>query len=237
MNTLKDRLEELMSEHGLTTQQQLADFAGVSKGLVGQWFNGSTGLGAKPLLAFGKKTRFSTQWLADGTGEKYQSASPSKPIESNATAFAVVETWQDGTPLSDEECEVPFLKEVRLAAGSGAFETSDFNGYKLRFHESSLRRKGINPRDVVCVSADGNSMEPVFPDGATLGVDTSQKHIKDGKIYAINHDGWLRTKILYRLPGNRIRIHSYNEEEHPDEEVDAADIQVIGRVFWWSVLD
>ena len=237
MNTLKDRLEELMAEHGLTTQQQLADFAGVSKGLVGQWFNGSTGLGAKPLLAFGKKTRFSTQWLADGTGEKYQSASPSKPIESNATAFAVVETWQDGTPLNDAECEVPFLKEVRLSAGSGAFEAADFNGYKLRFHESSLRRKGINPKDVVCVSADGNSMEPVFPDGATLGVDTSQKHIKDGKIYAINHDGWLRTKILYRLPGNRIRIHSYNEEEHPDEEVDAADIQVIGRVFWWSVLD
>jgi peptidase, S24 family len=237
MNTLKDRLEELMAEHGLTTQQQLADFAGVSKGLVGQWFNGSTGLGAKPLLAFGKKTRFSTQWLADGTGEKYQSASPSKPIESNATAFAVVETWQDGTPLNDAECEVPFLKEVRLSAGSGAFEASDFNGYKLRFHESSLRRKGINPKDVVCVSADGNSMEPVFPDGATLGVDTSQKHIKDGKIYAINHDGWLRTKILYRLPGNRIRIHSYNEEEHPDEEVDAADIQIIGRVFWWSVLD
>ena len=237
MNTLKDRLEELMAEHGLTTQQQLADFAGVSKGLVGQWFNGSTGLGAKPLLAFGKKTRFSTQWLADGTGEKYQSASPSKPIESNATAFAVVETWQDGTPLNDAECEVPFLKEVRLSAGSGTFEASDFNGYKLRFHESSLRRKGINPKDVVCVSADGNSMEPVFPDGATLGVDTSQKHIKDGKIYAINHDGWLRTKILYRLPGNRIRIHSYNEEEHPDEEVDASDIQVIGRVFWWSVLD
>lgn len=235
MNTLKDRLEELMAEHGLTTQQQLADFAGVSKGLVGQWFNGSTGLGAKPLLAFGKKTRFSTQWLADGTGEKYQSES--KPVESNATAFAVVETWQDGTPLNDAECEVPFLKEVRLAAGSGAFEAADFNGYKLRFHESTLRRKGINPKDVVCVSADGNSMEPVFPDGATLGVDTSQKHIKDGKIYAINHDGWLRTKILYRLPGNRIRIHSYNEDEHPDEEVDAADIQVIGRVFWWSVLD
>lgn len=237
MNTLKDRLEELMAEHGLTTQQQLADFAGVSKGLVGQWFNGSTGLGAKPLLAFGKKTRFSTQWLADGTGEKYQPASTGKPIESNATAFAMVETWQDGTPLNNAECEVPFLKEVRLSAGSGAFEASDFNGYKLRFHKSTLRRKGINPKDVVCVSADGNSMEPVFPDGATLGVDTSQKHIKDGKIYAINHDGWLRTKILYRLPGNRIRIHSYNEDEHPDEEVDASDIQVIGRVFWWSVLD
>lgn len=237
MNTLKERLEELMAEHGLTTQQQLADFAGVSKGLVGQWFNGSTGLGAKPLLAFGKKTRFSTQWLMDGTGEKYQADVAKKPVDSNATAFGVVDTWDANTAMNDDECEVPFLKEVRLAAGSGSFEVSDYNGYKLRFHESTLRRHGINPKDVVCVSADGNSMEPVFPDGATLGVDTSQKHIKDGKVYAINHDGWLRTKILYRLPGNKIRIRSYNSEEHPDEEVDANEIQVIGRVFWWSVLD
>lgn len=71
MTTLKSRLEELMSDYGLTTQQQLADFAGVSKGLVGQWFNGSTGLGKKPLLAFQKKTNYSTQWLTDGTGSKY----------------------------------------------------------------------------------------------------------------------------------------------------------------------
>ncbi len=42
---LKDRLQELMAEYGLITQQDLADFAGVSKGLVGQWFNGQTGLG------------------------------------------------------------------------------------------------------------------------------------------------------------------------------------------------
>ena len=70
--TLQERLGELMKEYGLKTQQELAVFAGVSKGLVGQWFNGSTGLGKKPLLAFEKKTRFSTEWLADGTGKKYK---------------------------------------------------------------------------------------------------------------------------------------------------------------------
>ena len=61
MSTLKERLEELMNDYNLVTQQQLADFADVSKGLVEQWFNGSTGLGKKPLLAFQKKTNYSTQ--------------------------------------------------------------------------------------------------------------------------------------------------------------------------------
>ncbi|WP_118780327.1 helix-turn-helix domain-containing protein [Neisseria lactamica] len=70
--TLKDRLQTLMSEYNLSTQQELADFAGVSKGLVGQWFNGQTGLGRKPLVAFERKTNFSPRWLADGDGEKYR---------------------------------------------------------------------------------------------------------------------------------------------------------------------
>lgn len=72
MNTLKNRLEEVMKEYNLKTQQDLANFAEVSKGLVNQWFKGETGLGAKPLIAFEKKTHFSTQWLADGKGKKYR---------------------------------------------------------------------------------------------------------------------------------------------------------------------
>lgn len=72
MNTLKNRLEEVMKEYNLKTQQDLANFAEVSKGLVNQWFKGETGLGVKPLIAFEKKTHFSTQWLADGKGKKYR---------------------------------------------------------------------------------------------------------------------------------------------------------------------
>jgi len=79
-------------------------------------------------------------------------------------------------------------------------------------------------------------MEPVFPDGATLGINTADKVIKDGKIYAVNHGGLLRTKILQKLPDNKIRIKSYNAEAYPDEEADADEMNIIGRVFWWSVI-
>ncbi len=234
MSTLKERLEVLMAENGLTTQQQLADFAEVSKGLVNQWFKGDTGLGKKPLLAFEKKTRFSTQWLADGTGNKHRDNQ--KP-ESNATIIGGVDVWDSATPLHDDDIEVPFYKEICLSAGNGfASDIEDYNGFKLRFSKSTLRSNGINYNDVVCVSADGDSMLPVFPDGATLGIDTASTTIKDGQIYAINHGGLLRTKVLKKRPDNRVLIQSYNSEDYPDEEVSMDDINVIGRVFWWSVM-
>ncbi|WP_226883449.1 hypothetical protein [Neisseria yangbaofengii] len=67
--------------------------------------------------------------------------------------------------------KVPFYKEIHLSASNGFSDgIADYNGYKLRFSKANLRRNGINPADVVCVPADGNSMEPVFPESATLGI-------------------------------------------------------------------
>ncbi len=47
-------------------------------------------------------------------------------------------------------------------------------------------------------------------------------------------------KLLYRLPGGGLRIRSFNSDEHPDERYEpqeaAEHINVIGRVFWYSVL-
>lgn len=241
MNTLKDRLEELMAEHGLTTQQQLADFAGVSKGLVGQWFNGSTGLGAKPLLAFGKKTRFSTQWLADGTGEKYQVVGEMRhepPKGDEITGIHRPALWSSNDPLPEEDYAfAPYLKESTFTGGNGSFEIPDYNGFRLPFGKATLRRKGIQPDNVFCCTLTGDSMEERIADGAAIAVDTGDNIIKDGKIYAFRHDDLFRVKYLSRLPGGRVKIKSHNDAVYPEEEASLEGIQVIGRVFWWSVLD
>ena len=79
-------------------------------------------------------------------------------------------------------------------------------------------------------------MEPVIPDGTTVGIDLGNKTIRDGKIYAINHGGLLRIKLLYNMPNEQVKIRSYNSEEHPDETADLKDISVLGKVFWYSVL-
>ena len=62
MIALAERLTEVMKELGLETPTQLATFCGVTQGLVTQWFDGSSKLGPKPLLAFAR-THFDLDWI------------------------------------------------------------------------------------------------------------------------------------------------------------------------------
>lgn len=216
---------------GVSGQSNLARLLNVSPQVVKNWE--TRGVSASGLVNAAKVIGVSVAWVETGEGEMAAIKQP----ESNALPLGKIEEWDNNTPLSDDDCEAPLYKEIKLSAGNGfADDIEDYNGYKLRFSRNTLRKHGINPADVVCVMADGDSMEPVFPSGATLGIDTGSKNIRDGQIYAINHGGLLRTKILHKLPENKVRIRSYNQSEYPDEEASLDDLSVIGRVFWWSVM-
>ena len=151
-----------------------------------------------------------------------------------------MDAWGSDTPLREDEVELPLFREVELAAGSGSTQVIENHGAKLRFARSTLRRAGVPAESAACAYVRGNSMEPVMPDGTCVGVNTADRSIKDGEIYAIDHGGLLRVKYLYRRPGGGIRIVSQNSAEHPPEDLTAdevaSDVRIIGRVFWWSVL-
>lgn len=158
-------------------------------------------------------------------------------IESNVKDISSFDLWDRNTPLHDDEVEVPFLKDIRFAAGNGfSDDIMDYNNFKLRFSKATLRKQGVQYDNAVCITADGDSMEPVIPDGATVGIDRGNTTIKDGKIYAINHGGLLRIKILHKMPNEQVRIRSYNPDSAPEEVVDLNEITILGKVFWWSVL-
>jgi phage repressor protein C with HTH and peptisase S24 domain len=151
-----------------------------------------------------------------------------------------IEVWDDNTPLGDDEVELPFFREVELSAGQGSTVMLETHGRKLRFGKRTLQRKNIDAKAAGCVPVKGNSMEPVLPDGSTVGVDTADTAVQDGKMYAIDHDGQLRVKLLYRLPTGGLRLRSYNTDEHPDERYEGVyvleHIRIIGKVFWYAVL-
>ena len=158
-------------------------------------------------------------------------------ISSNIKELGSFDLWDRNTPLNGDEVAVPFYQDVRLSAGNGfADDIADYNNFKLRFSKATLRKQGVQFENAVCVIADGNSMEPVIPDGTTVGIDLGNKTIRDGKIYAINHGGLLRIKLLYNMPNEQVKIRSYNSDEHPDEIAELQDISVLGKVFWYSVL-
>lgn len=174
--------------------------------------------------------------LKHGWLDLQHNETPINSVSHEAQIIGDIIPWDSRTPLYDDEVEIPFLKEIKISAGSGCLFQEDHNGYKLRFSKSTLRRLNVQPENAVCVEVLGNSMEPVLPDGSTVGVDVGNKIIKDGKMYAIDYGDLLRVKVLYLMPKGKIRIRSYNQDEYDDEECDAAEITVIGKVFWSSVL-
>ncbi|WP_177413476.1 XRE family transcriptional regulator [Pseudomonas sp. R5-89-07] len=153
-----------------------------------------------------------------------------------------ISLWDDDTPVNDDEVSIPFLREVELAAGSGRFVIEESEKASLRFGKRSLRHNGVQFDQAKCVTVRGNSMLPVLRDGATVGVNAGKSgigDIVDGDLYAINHNGQLRVKQLYRLPSG-IRLRSFNRDEHPDEDYSFQDIQdeqisILGHVFWWGM--
>lgn len=136
---------------------------------------------------------------------------------------------------ADEYVYLPFYKDIQFAAGSGAFAQDDYNGYKLPFGKSTLYRCGIQPSQAACFTVKGDSMEPAMPSGATIGVNLKEKVIRNGQVYAFLNEGNLRVKVLYTENDGNIRMHSYNDA-YPDEFCSPNEVDIIGKVFWWSVL-
>jgi phage repressor protein C with HTH and peptisase S24 domain len=230
MKTLAQNLQEKLKASGLT-QKELAERANISQVMVHKLISGKAKESSK-LVAIAN--------VLGTTAEELITGKIRARVEANAEWAGPMETWDSDTPLSEDEVEIPFYMEVELSAGQGIAEMPHFNGPKLRFAKSTLRKSHVDQAHAACVRVSGNSMEPVLPSGSTVGVDTSQTNVIDGKMYAINHDGMMRIKTLYKLPGGGLRLRSFNTDEWPDEryEGDSAikQIKIIGKVFWYSVL-
>lgn len=235
MSTLGRRIAQKREQAGLS-QSELARRLSLSPQSVQKWESEVSVPRGRRLDEIAAAISTTVGYLVTGEG-----SSQATGIKSNAEMAGPIEVWDDDTPLDDDEVYVPFLKEVELSAGSGRTVVEQSHKQRLRFGKMTLRRQNVQPSEAVCVTVCGNSMEPVLPNGSTVGVDQGSTSIVDGKMYAINHDGQLRVKTLYRLPGGGIRLRSFNRDEHPDEEYTAHDMEakqivVIGRVFWSSVL-
>lgn len=238
MSGISERIKFLLARERLK-QRDLAEALSTSPQTVNNWIKRDA-LSREAAQQISEKYGYSLDWLLNGEGHPKKELESSIPPESE---WGTVDAWDKNTPLPADEVEVPYLKDIEFACGDGRVHSEDHNGFKLRFSKSTLRRVGANTdgSGVLCFPATGDSMEPIIPDGTTVAVDTNNKRIVDGKLYAIGQadggSGQLkRIKQLYRKPGGKLIIRSYNSDAYPDEEADIDDVEIIGRLFWYSVL-
>lgn len=224
-----NRLKQARKASGFT-QKDVAKQLGITFGAVSQWENGSTSPRGQTLIELARLYNVNPEWITTGKITKQTD---------ELSWSGGFDPWDSSTPLDDDEVELPLFREVEMSCGAGMYEVQENHGHKLRFAKSSLKRAGVDPSSAGCAYVVGDSMYPMLPDGACVGIDTSTVSVKDGDVYAIDHGGLLRIKQLFRVPGGGLRIRSINPE-YSDELVTSdqmqEDFRVIGRVFWYSAM-
>lgn len=198
-------------------QVDIAKVAGVSKGTVTQWLDGSIkSIKMEHAIEIEERFGYSHIWLVMGRGEKLLDDGGSPPLVA-----------------SRDQCLFEVL-DVRAACGDGAVNADHPEVVSSMLVPSAVAQALIgttNRRGTVkIVTAAKDSMVPTINPEDLLFVDTSVTEYAGEAVYLIRHGGELLCKRL-SLAGRDIVVSSDNDKypqwkwsERPDETC------IIGRV-------
>lgn len=205
------RLAEAIAKTPGVTNSTLAAACDVSVQAVTGWLK--TGKIARDkIVPAARHLRCTTDWLLTGAGSE----------------SAILDTEYDFIPRH----------RVGAAAGDGYVVHHEEVEDQLAFRRDWLRKRNLSPKSLRVIHAVGDSMADRIQDGDVLLVDTSQREIKDGKVYALSYDDAVRVKRLFTRFDGTLVLHSDNPNAKPrDEEVspdklEALAVRIIGRVVW-----
>lgn len=229
MNTSGDRLRTLLRECHLSA----TDFAAnrkVTPQHVNNWFK--RGIPMARIEEIAELLSVNAQWLRHGEGPKHPGEHKAN-VEPDNQLTAEHSNGRDYLDIA--------LYIEQQTQKSGRTCVTQAPEQKVRVSCRILEAVGVQPHNAICVAMSGNSMADRIQDGSIIGVDRGRVQIVDGEIYALEHDGMLRIKHVYRLPGGGLRLRSHNDAEYPDEifsaeQVHQQHIHVLGWIFGWSTL-
>lgn len=143
------------------------------------------------------------------------------------------ETHKEGNYSDELDYEYIPMYDVEVSAGNGtaAYGVTD-PAMHLAFRKDWLKLRGLFAKDLNCVVARGDSMEPTINSKDTLLVDTSKTNPRDGQIYVIRSSDVLWVKRIQRQIDGSLSLISDNPTYAPMQLNldDHPDIQVIGQV-------
>lgn len=230
----KDRLKQARKARKMS-QVRLSEATGLDQTTISNLETGKV-LSTSKVVQLAHALQINAHWLATGHGEmtgNVETMRHRQEVSSNAE-LVDIEIVEGDEPLRPDEVWLPVFREVEFAAGDGSTQVQENHGARERFSLARLSRSGVQPENAALAVAKGDSMTPAIRDGATIGIDKGCRTIRDGEVYALDHDGMLRIKYLYRLPLNRVRVVSENSIEYPEEVYSLGDPdapRILGRVF------
>lgn len=188
------------------TQEQAAEKIGVSRVAYADWESGR----AQP-----RPNYFAA--IADAIG-----------LEFKLTA-------QEPSASYLPENRYAYIKKYNARAGAGIGQDNEHEEVQGRYayRRDWLEKQKLIPAALVVIEADGESMHPTVFDGDDVLINTAQKAIISGKVYAFRTDEGARIKRLFKQLDGRIRVASDNPDKitYPDEFLTPGmDVDIIGMV-------
>jgi phage repressor protein C with HTH and peptisase S24 domain len=197
----------------ISSQNKLAILLGINRAGITQAKNKGT-VPDKWILDLYRKYGINPDWIETGKGNMF-----------------IVE--RDGSVVVPEYRSAPHVK-ARLCAGDGSFEVDENIRDYWMFRADWLNNKGAASH-MILVDVYGTSMEPELKHGDTVMIDTSQKDILAGSIYAVGIDDTIMVKRIEKHPG-KVVLRSDNKDYEPvylgRNEMDG--FRIIGKIVWIS---
>jgi phage repressor protein C with HTH and peptisase S24 domain len=150
-----------------------------------------------------------------------------------------IQSWDSADDLDPSIYVTLNRIELYLSAGNGGPDpdAAEMRETGMAFRSDFLRAQGWRPETHFVLRAHGASMEPTIQDRSPVVVDTTQRNIQSGRVYAVVLNGESYLKRLDKLPNGRIRLRSDNPSPmFAPIDVAADEIEIIGRAVWTPTL-
>ena len=130
----------------------------------------------------------------------------------------------------ETDIQIPIYAAYFCCGDGNDADFEELKGYR-GFSPDFFKTRNIKPDNFVLVCAANDSMSPHIEHKDEVGIDISDKEIKDGEVYAILLDGAKMFKQVFVEAGGNLRLHSFNPN-YPDKLITPENhnsLIVVGR--------
>lgn len=123
--------------------------------------------------------------------------------------------------------------KLQLRAGVTGFQTVPdiYDGDTVSLQKNWVDRKKLNPSSLLALTVAGESMEPNLYEGDVVIIDTSDRTMKDGAVYAFNYEGEAVIKRLVKERGEWwLFSDNVDQAKHRPKGCRSGECVIVGRV-------
>jgi phage repressor protein C with HTH and peptisase S24 domain len=205
----RNRLTQVIHSYGSVVT--LAAEIGVSDNAIYKWLAGRGQPTVGNLVALARAGGVSVEWLATG-------AEPAQSGRAGARAGD-----------SGDYIFMP-RNRVRLSGARKGVIRSEQVVDSIAFRAAWIKQRlKAEPRDLILIEAEGDSMAPTIEDSDLMLATLSEPRFRQDGIYLLRREDGIEVKRIQRRPDGKLVLRSDNQKY---EAMVVPSVGILGRVLW-----